>query len=230
MIVYEEDFEYDEASKAAIASNKQVFVIDKVLTQWRARETGAASRRLHLHFHAKPLEITGTDHVESIKYERTEPDGEGGTRGTGEIREIPIQAVYRAVGYFGSPLDGIPFDEKRGVIPNREGQVIDDNHEQVHGVYATGWIKRGPVGLIGHTKSDAMETIKHVLNDQANWWAPAHPEEAAVVDLLRDRGVEFTNLDGWHNLDQHELGLGEAAGRTRIKVVERDEMVRVSNA
>jgi len=237
MVLYDEDFEYDEASKAAIASNKQVFVIDKVLTQWRARETGSASRRLHLHFHAKPLEITGTfdestnsARVAGIRYERTEPDGEGGTRGTGEIREIPIQAVYRAVGYFGSPLDGIPFDEKRGVIPNREGQVIDDNHEQVHGVYATGWIKRGPVGLIGHTKSDAMETIKHVVNDQANWWAPAHPEEAAVVELLENRGVEFTNLDGWHNLDQHELGLGEAVGRTRIKVVERDEMVRVSNA
>ncbi|MET4583075.1 ferredoxin--NADP+ reductase [Conyzicola nivalis] len=237
MVLYDEDFDYDEASKAAIASNKQVFVIDKVLTQWRARETGTASRRLHLHFHAKPLEITGTfdestnsARVAGIRYERTEPDGEGGTRGTGEIREIPIQAVYRAVGYFGSPLDGIPFDEKRGVIPNREGQVIDDNHEQVHGVYATGWIKRGPVGLIGHTKSDAMETIKHVVNDQANWWAPAHPDEAAVVELLESRGVEFTNLDGWHNLDQHELGLGEAVGRTRIKVVERDEMVRVSNA
>jgi ferredoxin--NADP+ reductase len=230
MIVYDEDFEYDQASKDAIASNKQVFVIDKVLTQWRARETGSASRRLHLHFHAKPLEITGTDRVESIRYERTEPDGAGGTRGTGEIREIPIQALYRAVGYFGSPLDGIPFDEKRGVIPNREGQVIDDNDEQLHGIYATGWIKRGPVGLIGHTKSDAMETIKHVMNDQANWWAPARPEESAVVELLESRGVEFTNLDGWHNLDQHELGLGEAVGRTRIKVVERDEMVRVSNA
>jgi ferredoxin--NADP+ reductase len=229
MIVYDEDFDYDEASKTAIASNKQVFVIDKVLNQWRARETGSASRRLHLHFHAKPLEITGDGKVEGIRYERTEPDGEGGTRGTGEIREIPIQALYRAVGYFGSPLEGIPFDEKRGVIPNREGQVIDDNHEQVHGIYATGWIKRGPVGLIGHTKSDAMETIKHVLNDQANWWAPAHPEEEAVVELLKSRGVEYTNLDGWHNLDQHELGLGEAVGRTRIKVVERDEMVRVSN-
>jgi len=229
MIVYDEDFDYDEASKAAIASNKQVFVIDKVLNQWRARETGSASRRLHLHFHAKPLEITGDGKVEGIRYERTEPDGEGGTRGTGEIREIPIQALYRAVGYFGSPLDGIPFDEKRGVIPNREGQVIDDNDEQVYGVYATGWIKRGPVGLIGHTKSDAMETIKHVLNDQANWWAPPHPEEQAIVELLKSRGVEYTNLDGWHNLDQHELGLGEAVGRTRVKVVERDEMVRVSN-
>jgi len=230
MIVYDEDFDYDEASKAAIASNKQVFVIDKVLNQWRARETGSASRRLHLHFHAKPLEITGDGKVEGIRYERTEPDGEGGTRGTGEIREIPIQALYRAVGYFGSPLDGIPFDEKRGVIPNREGQVIDDNDEQLHGIYATGWIKRGPVGLIGHTKSDAMETIKHVLNDQANWWAPAHPDEESVVELLKSRGVEYTNLDGWHNLDQHELGLGEAVGRTRIKVVDRDEMVRASNA
>jgi len=231
MIVYDEDFDYDEASKTAIASNKQVFVIDKVLTQWRARETGSASRRLHLHFHAKPLEITSDDNgrVASIKYERTEPDGEGGTRGTGEIREIEIQALYRAVGYFGSPLDGVPFDEKRGVIPNREGQVIDDNDEQVHGVYATGWIKRGPVGLIGHTKSDAMETIKHVVNDQANWWAPTHPEEESVTALLEERGVEFTNLDGWHNLDEHEKALGEPHGRTRIKVVDREEMVRASN-
>jgi len=231
MIVYDEDFEYDEASKTAIASNKQVFVIDKVLTQWRARETGTASRRLHLHFHAKPLEITddGSGRVASIRYERTEPDGEGGTRGTGEIREIEIQALYRAVGYFGSPLDGVPFDEKRGVIPNREGQVIDDNDEQVHGVYATGWIKRGPVGLIGHTKSDAMETIKHVLNDQANWWAPAHPEEEAITALLEERGIEFTNLDGWHNLDEHEKALGEPHGRARIKLVDREDMVRASN-
>jgi len=231
MIVYDEDFDYDQASKDAIASNKQVFVIDKVLTQWRARETGAASRRLHLHFHAKPLEITADDNgrVASITYERTEPDGSGGTRGTGEIREIPIQALYRAVGYFGSPLDGVPFDEKRGVIPNREGQVLDDNDEQVYGVYATGWIKRGPVGLIGHTKSDAMETIKHVMNDQANWWAPSHPEEDAVTALLSERGVEFTNLDGWHNLDEHEKALGEPHGRVRIKVVDRDAMVKASN-
>jgi ferredoxin--NADP+ reductase len=142
---------------------------------------------------------------------------------------VEVQALYRAVGYFGSPLDGIPFDERRGVIPNREGQVLDDDDEPVNGVYATGWIKRGPVGLIGHTKSDAMETVRHVINDQANWWSPEHPEESAVVDLLRGRGVEFTNLDGWHNLDEHELALGEAAGRTRIKVVPREEMVEISN-
>lgn len=232
MIVHDEDFEYDEASRAAIASNKQVLVIDRVFTQWRQRSVGEASRRLHLHFFAGPQEVV-TDEagaVTAFRYERTEPDGEGGVRGTGELREVPIQALYRAVGYFGSPLPEVPFDEKRGVIPNREGQVLDDDDQRVPGVFATGWIKRGPVGLIGHTKSDAMETIKHVVRDQANWWTPSSPSEESVVELLRSRGVEYTNLDGWHNLDAFEQALGAPEGRVRIKVVPRDEMVRASNS
>lgn len=232
MILYDEDFEYDEQSKAAIASNKQVMVIDRVLQQWRQREVGSASRRLHLHFYAKPLEVLSDDdgNVRAIRYERTAPDGEGGVRGTGEIRDIEIQAIYRAVGYFGTPLPGIPFDKKHGIIPNHEGQVLRNrDNERMYGVYATGWIKRGPVGLIGHTKSDAMETIKHVINDQGNWWSPADPSEESVERLLRDRGVEYTNLDGWHNLDAHEQALGAERGRARIKVVPREEMIRASN-
>jgi ferredoxin--NADP+ reductase len=230
MIVYDEDFDYDEASRNAIASNKQVFVIDKVLTQWREREVGQASRRLHLHFYAKPAEVVAgpEGRVAAFRYERTEPDGAGGVRGTGETREVEVQAVYRAVGYFGSPLDGVPFDAARGVIPNHEGQVLADGDEIMPGVYATGWIKRGPVGLIGHTKSDAMETISHLVNDQASWWSPSAPEESAVLALLEERGVEYTDLDGWHRLDEHEIALGEPEGRARIKVVPRDEMVRVA--
>ncbi|WP_167044270.1 FAD-dependent oxidoreductase [Salinibacterium sp. ZJ454] len=236
MVLYDEDFDYDEASKLAIESNKQVMVIDRVLTKWRERqaerqaEGTPASRRLHLHFYAKPLEVLGNGKVEGFRYERTAPDGEGGIVGTGEIRELPIQAIYRAVGYFGSPLDGIPFDEHHGVIPNHEGQVLDDDNQQVHGVYATGWIKRGPVGLIGHTKSDAMQTVQHLVNDQGNWWLPSHPEESAIVELLESRGIQFTTLEGWHSLDEHERALGEPEGRERIKVVPRDEMVHISRS
>ena len=230
IIVHAEDFDYDEASRLAIKTNKQVMVIDRVFTQWRARPTGTASRRLHLHFFANPLEVvadaSGT--VSVFRYERTRPDGIGGVVSTGEVREVAVQAVYRAVGYFGSPLDGIPFDERRGVIPNREGQVLDHTDRPVPGIYATGWIKRGPVGLIGHTKSDAMETIRSLINDQANWWSPPHPEETAVVELMNARRIQFTTLDGWHALDAHELALGASAGRTRIKVVPRDEMVEIS--
>jgi ferredoxin--NADP+ reductase len=230
MIVYDEDFEMDAASQAAIEGNKQVFVLNKVMNSWRERETGSASRRLHLHFYAKPLEIVGDEngHVSALRFERTKADGLGGVVGTGEIRELPIQALYRAVGYYGSELPELPFDEKRGVIPNHEGQVLGEDGNVIPGIYATGWIKRGPVGLIGHTKSDAMETIKHVLADRATWWAPTSPSEGSVVDLLESRGVEFTTVDGWVALDEHEIALGEPQGRARVKVVDRDEMIAIS--
>jgi ferredoxin--NADP+ reductase len=236
MVVYDEDFDYDDASRAAIASNKQVMVIDRVLQAWRKRPSvnnvgGEASRRLHLHFWARPVEIRtdASGRVSSFVYERTRPDAEGGVTGTGEMREVEVQAVYRAVGYFGSPLAGVPFDERHGVIPNHEGQVLrQDSNERVPGVYATGWIKRGPVGLIGHTKSDAMETIRHVINDPGSWWQPADPSEDAIPALLASRGVIWTDLDGWHRLDEHEMSLGAPHGRARIKVVPRDEMISIS--
>ena len=228
MVVRDEDFDYDDAARTAIASNKQVMVMDRILQGWRKRGPGTASRRLHLHWWARPVEILGTDKVEGIRWERTEPDGLGGARGTGEFREVPVQAVYRAIGYFGSPVPGVPFDEVRGVIPNHEGQVVDAEGAIVPGVYATGWIKRGPVGLIGHTKSDAMETVEHVLTDQGTWWSPEQPEEQAVNDLLESRGVRYTTVEGWHRLDQAEIALGEPHGRARIKVVPRDEMLEAS--
>ncbi|MDB4607200.1 FAD-dependent oxidoreductase [Pontimonas sp.] len=225
IIVHDEDFALDESSQRAIESNKQLFVINKIFSQWRERETGSASRRLHLHFFAKPTEILGSGKVSGFRYERTMPDGAGGVTGTGEMREVSVQAVYRAVGYFGTPLPGIPFDSRHGVIPNHEGQVMDDDNGIVPGVYATGWIKRGPVGLIGHTKSDAMETVQHLVKDQASWWSPEHPEEQSVSALLESRGVQFTDLSGWHRLDAEELARGAARGRERIKVVERSEMM-----
>ena len=236
MVVYDEDFDYDEGSLAAIASNKQVKVIDRVLQEWRTRPGvnnagGTASRRLHLHFWARPVEVRTDDdgRVSAFVYERTRPDGQGGVEGTGELRTVPIQQLYRAVGYFGSPLPDVPFDEKHGVIPNHEGQVLQpDSNERVPGMYATGWIKRGPVGLIGHTKSDAMETIQHLVNDQGSWWHPEDPSPEAVPALLAERGVAWTDLEGWHRLDEHEVGLGAPRERARIKVVPRDEMVRIS--
>ncbi|MDZ8162712.1 FAD-dependent oxidoreductase [Microbacterium aquimaris] len=236
VVVYDEDFDYDEASKDAIATNKQVMVIDRVLQKWRTSDAangggGGASRRLHLHFWSKPLEVKKDEagRVSALVYERTRPDGEGGVVGTGEVRELPIRQLYRAVGYFGSPLPGVPFDDRHGVIPNHEGQVLHpENNERVPGVYATGWIKRGPVGLIGHTKSDAMETVGHLINDQGSWWNPVDPSAEAIPALLAERGVAWTDLAGWHRLDAHEIALGAAAERERIKVVPRDEMVAIS--
>ncbi len=233
IIVDEDDFDRDPAAAELAKTNKQLMVIGRIMGKWRGERELTASRRLHLHFYSKPDAVLTEDgpegeRVRAIRIERTEPDAEGGVRGTGEFIEHPVQAVYRAIGYFGSPLPGVPFDEHHGVIPNHEGQVWDDDNQQVNGMYATGWIKRGPIGLIGHTKSDALETVTHLVADQGNWWTPADPSETSIVELLESRDVRFTDLEGWRRLDAHELALGEAAGRERIKVVDREEMTRIS--
>jgi ferredoxin--NADP+ reductase len=98
----------------------------------------------------------------------------------------------------------------------------------VPGLFATGWIKRGPVGLIGATKSDARETVEQILGDPSGWWQPTVLDDDEIVALLEERQVRFTNLDGWHRLDAHEQSLGEPEGRERVKVVCRDDMLRIS--
>ncbi|MBL3699950.1 pyridine nucleotide-disulfide oxidoreductase [Leucobacter luti] len=236
MIVSERDFDREDAyADEVLGKNKQITVITRIMNKWReeqrAREESGehASRRLHMHFWSKPVEVVVEDgRVAGLKVERTAPDGEGGVIDTGEFEVIPMQALYRAVGYFGSPVDEIPFDDAKGVIPNAQGRVQDLSGQQIPGVYATGWIKRGPVGLIGHTKSDAMETLECLIEDRGTWWDPENADGEAVTALLHEREVPYTTLDGWHRLDEHELALGAEAGRTRVKVVPRDEMTRVS--
>lgn len=241
IVLNEADFTVEDPHAEALAAeNKQAKVIDRVFTAWRAAQNPedlTASRKLYMHFWSKPLELVtegegDARRITAIRVERTRPDGKGGIIGTGEVRDIPVQAFYRAVGYFGSPLDGIPFDAARGVIPNDRGRVLDEDGEHIDGVYATGWIKRGPIGLIGHTKSDAMETLEQLIADVAaqKLWTPEATNENAVDELLDARGVAYTTVRGWHQLDAHELALGEAAGRERVKVVPREEMTDIARA
>ncbi|MEV7827210.1 FAD-dependent oxidoreductase [Microbacterium enclense] len=228
IVVHDEDF---ADADPAQASNNQLKVMLRVLNSWRTREQTGASRRLHLHFYHSPLAVLGEERVEGLRFERTEPVGDGTVRGTGEIREIAVQQVYRAVGYFSSPVLGAPFDAVRGVVPNVEGRVVEAD-AVVPGLYATGWIKRGPVGLIGHTKSDAMETIAHLVSDVEAGALSAPTVDGDVLEALAERGVEFTTWEGWRALDAHERALGAAHEHTRerVKVVPRDEQVAVSRS
>ena len=228
-IVHDEDFQYDEGSQKQIESNNQTRVMVKTLEELRTKETTGAAKRLHLHFFSSPVEIIGENgRVKALKIERTKLDGNGGVVPTGEFREIPVQAVYRAVGYFGSELSEIPFDSKAGVIPNDKGRVLDSDGKQIQGVYATGWIKRGPIGLIGHTKSDAIETIAQIIEDKPTWWQPASPEEAAIVSLMDSRGIEYVGWPEWLRIDAEEKRLGQAQERERIKLVERQEFLQIA--
>ncbi len=228
-IVDPADFQFDQGSQDAIDSNNQIRVMVKTLEDLKENPQQAQERRLHLHFFHSPLEVVGEGgKVSAIKFERTKLDGTGNVVGTGEVVEYPVQAVYRAVGYFGSELDQIPFDSKAGVISNEEGRVLDESGKHIPGVYCTGWIKRGPVGLIGHTKADAIETIGHLIEDRASWWNPEQPDESAIVETLSSRGVEFIDWSHWLRIDAQERKLGESEGRERIKLFDRNQMLKIS--
>ena len=231
IVVYEEDFGDDWFDEDAEGVTNQHRVMARILNEWRERELTGASRRLHLHFYHSPVEILGDDgKVVGMRFERTRPIGNGAVEGTGATREYQLEAVYRAIGYFGSELPEVPFDEKLGVVRNVGGRVVDAAGKQVPGLYATGWIKRGPVGLIGHTKSDALETIENLLADIDRLVDPASTNSATVT--LEQRGIEFTTWQGWLKLNAHELALGAAdtspVERERVKVVSREEQVAIS--
>jgi len=93
----------------------------------------------------------------------------------------------------------------------------------------TGWIKRGPVGLIGHTKSDAMETVEALLEVQGSLWSPSSTDPRAIPGLLAGRRCDYTNLSDWYNLDEEEKMRGALQGKERLKVVSRREMLSLAS-
>ncbi|MDF9716755.1 FAD-dependent oxidoreductase [Nocardioides sp. ChNu-153] len=229
VLVDEEGFQIDDAGQAAIQKTKSVkLVVDTLLKYAEAEPTGAP-HRIHIHMCQAPVEVLGEDgKVVAIRTEKTELDGTGNAVGTGEFVDTPVQAVYRAVGYRSSALPEVPFDDTDHVIPNAGGRVLDLDGNHMTGTYCTGWVKRGPVGLIGHTKSDAQETITNLLADLDTTPEPVQTEPDAILRHLTDRGVDHTSWEEWVTLDAHEASLGEAAGRERIKVVPREDMIRHS--
>nr|WP_223875247.1 FAD-dependent oxidoreductase [Nanchangia anserum] len=241
VIVYEEDFDFDAGSEQRLAEVKQQKMVVKALMNYAMEEEHTASRRIHIHLFASPHEVLADEdgNVRALVTERTELVGDGTVRGTGVYTEWPVQAVYRAVGYFSSPIPGLPFDENAGVIPNDEGRVLGEDGSALPGLYATGWVKRGPVGLIGSTKSDAQQTIAHLVADAEAGRLNAPAGEAghdAMVALLDERGIRYTTWQGWELLDAYERKLGEDFGeveggrgpRERVKVISREAMTRVS--
>ncbi|GAA5045098.1 FAD-dependent oxidoreductase [Nocardia callitridis] len=234
VIVAPEDIDYDEGSEAARRNSKQVDMISNTLEQWAIRDVGDRPHRLYLHFFESPSEIVGEDgKVVGLRTERTELDGTGNVKGTGVFNDWDVQAVYRAVGYLSQNLTSLPFDDQAGTVPNEAGRVLVDDTVEGEGrfmpaTYVTGWIKRGPVGLIGHTKGDANETVACLLDDSVNFAAPEQPEPESIIEFLESKGIPFTTWQGWYRLDAHERALGEPEGRERVKVVEREDMLRAS--
>jgi ferredoxin--NADP+ reductase len=233
------EMELDEASREYVESdecdpthrrNVEIF------TEFAGREPEGKPKRVIMRFCSSPVEIKGDGRVESVVIGRNElyRDDSGAIRArdTGEREEIECGIVLRSIGYKGVGLEGIPFDGGRGLIPNEAGRVTDpETGEQVPGHYAVGWIKRGPSGVIGTNKKDALETVTALLEDREAGRVPEHtPADPPIEELLAERAGDHVTYLGWQAIDRAEVAAGEPHGRPRIKFCRVAEMVEASRS
>jgi ferredoxin--NADP+ reductase len=205
----------------------------ELLREFAARAAdGDGARRIVLRFLRSPVEIRGADGVEAIDVRRNEivraDDGMLRPRPVGEdVETIECGLVLRSVGYRAVPLPDVPFDERSYVLPNDRGRVRDMEGNAVPGVYAVGWIKRGPTGILGTNKRDAEETVDRLAEDLASGALKARglPAREEIGSLIGERKPDVVTADGWHAIDARELQLGEDAQRPRVKLASRDELL-----
>jgi ferredoxin--NADP+ reductase len=155
------------------------------------------------------------------------PTGTLQARATDHHEELPVGLVFRSVGYRGVPVAGVPFNENWGVILNEKGRVLDpDSKRPLTGLYAAGWIKRGPTGVIGTNKPDAAETVAGMIEDLAAGTVLHPPEPPDAVEVLvRARQPKVLSYQDWRRLDEMEVARGRASGRPRVKFTRVDDML-----
>ena len=206
----------------------------KLFESFATPPSGAAERRIVFHFLSKPVAIDGDTRVCHIRLERTRLRGKPFAQravGTGEHYRIETGLVIRSIGYSGLPIDdGVPFDAKRGIVPNDEGRVTSGG-THVEGLYCTGWIARGPRGLIGDNRDHGMRAAKNVLEDfPEDVQSDTRPGIGALDRLLEARGIRSVSMDGWRRIDASERDRGERLGKPREKYTRVEEMLELSSA
>jgi ferredoxin--NADP+ reductase len=237
IIVRPADLALDEPSAKALAGggDREAEKNLRTLNAFAVKPPEGKPRRIHLRFLVSPLELQGHDRVERLILGRNRlVPGKGGdlkAEATGETESIPAGLVFRSVGYLGMALPGLPFDPRQGVIPNQAGRVLEAADQPAWGEYVVGWIKRGPSGVIGTNKPDAVETVDALIADSAaGRLNRATGAAGAVNQLLAERQVRWVSYEDWRRLDAMELANGKAAGRPRFKFTSVPDMLRALDA
>jgi ferredoxin--NADP+ reductase len=224
VIVDPAEIELDPHSESELACDAAARRNVELLREYAQRAPRGARRRIVLRFLASPVRILGDGRVEGVRIVRNELVRSGlglGARPTGRTEDIAAGLVLRSIGYRGTPLPGLPFDETRGTIANEGGRVTD-----LPGAYVAGWIKRGPSGVIGTNKRCAQETVDLIVEDLR---AGRLSEPVSRREPLLARLGGAVDYAGWEAIDAHERRLGEPQGRPRVKLASREEILAVAN-
>jgi len=211
-------------------NNKGAAKIYKLLNEFAARpteDTEDKERQLFLRFLESPVELVGDGHLKQVVLEKNKLTGEPGEQksiGTGMTEYLQCGILFRSVGYRGVAIPGVPFRDDWGIIPNEDGRVMDGD-SPVPGIYAAGWIKRGPSGIIGTNKPCSIATVKNLVADLPTLTPCPNRDRGAVREFLADNGIKVVDYDSWRKIDAAEVKRGKEAGKPREKFVTVDEML-----
>jgi ferredoxin/flavodoxin---NADP+ reductase len=221
----ESELELADKANFINANNVEIF------KTWASRPTSGKRRRCYFRFLESPVMLLGQSHLERLVLEHNRLEGEPNrqaARGTGQRRELSCGLLFRSVGYRGVPIPGVPFDERNGVFPNAEGRLLDNDRSVIPNLYATGWIKRGPSGVIGTNRADSVATVNALLADlpKLDSGDPKTGAEA-LYPLLARRSVRVVGYADWLKIDAVEVEGGKPKGKPREKLTTVKEMLSV---
>ena len=225
------DLELDEHSKEELSkASRNTKLNMEILQQIHDQGDRGNPRKLHLCFLISPTKIEGSERVKGLELVHNEIVKEGGVlraKATDEVMHLNVDMVFRSIGYMGEAIPGLPFDDRRGTLPNDQGQLLDGvGGKLLNQEYTAGWIKRGPSGVIGTNKQDATETVSRL---KKNWQTSPTPQPKLVQhdlqDLLEEKQIQFVSFEGWKKLDKIEIEQGQQNGKSRHKICEVQEML-----
>ncbi|MEZ5994095.1 MAG: FAD-dependent oxidoreductase [Planctomycetota bacterium] len=230
-VVLEGELELDPHSAVTVEQNRMARQNVEILREYAARGHGEKARKVHFRFLVSPTEILGDGKVSGIKIERNKlvstDDGYLNANGTGEFEELNVGMVLRSVGYKGLQVPGMPYDARKGTIPNDHGRILNPTTgNPIPGAYVVGWAKRGPTGVIGTNKKDAEETVALLLEDiphirRAGVDAKV---EQKLEELLEGAGCKYVSFDEWQSFNALEIERGKSQNRPRVKFIDIEEM------
>lgn len=219
-----QDLELSPSSKKVLEGPNNAFRKKnlEILRSFTTFACGSRNKKFVLHFNRVPVEVIGGSQVEKVRFEINQ---EG--KPTGQYEEIDCGAFFTSIGYVGEPIDGVPFLHQKGIVPNRQGRVLDGK-KAVEGWYVSGWIACGASGVIGTNKLSAQETIHSLMEDLQDLPACEKPDTQELLKLLKGRGAIPVTFIDWKKIDAYEIMMGLSLGKSREKVTKVSQMISVA--
>ena len=233
-LILKDESEVDELTAQHLIDNLERSVEKKleIISEF-SNHTKTKEKSLTIRFLLSPTEIIPDEdgNVKAIKLVKNvlskSDDGSLRPKATEENEILEVDMVFRSIGYRGIPLPEVPFKESWGIIPNIRGRVADEEENNtLTGLYVTGWIKRGPTGVIGTNKRDSGETVALMIEDikNNNTFRPENPTSDKIETLIKERNPEYINYEDWLKIDSEEIARGEKVGRPRVKFTKIDDI------